>query len=1048
MAIIAALVQLPPPQFTSGDYSLRRFHILCLTLCLPFLFSASAASQSTFPDGPWDQAAPEDMGFDPAALSAALANTTGNVTVVRYGYLVGTRGDVARKYPLYSASKSITSLLYGVKMQAGQLRYDDLVPGSGYPSAPLASYRQFMSMTSDYGLSPHAPGQHYAYNNKAVDHYGESLRPLFGNQSPAQILDAGLYSVIGRQDPIWFYGLWGGWGGGFESSARDIARIGHLVLNDGNWAGQQVVPASFIADLYDNQIPDSATQSWSIGGGETQGPPGDNWWNQFAASSLLAGNYSFGWWTNASSMYPSLPARTIWANGLNGHKIIVSPEYDLVVTVTYGGNDVGVDQVLRPILDSIVGPPSTGGEVSGELRRWHKVTVSFDGPQLNEQDSVPPARDYRLNVTFRRGGSSYTVPGYFAADGQAKESGATGGRVWRAHFVPDQVGEWTYTASFRAGYMIGSSLDPLAGSPISFDGQQGSFTVTESDKSGRDFRGKGLLCWTGGRHLRFAATNEAFLKGGADSPENFLAYSGFDQTPESHSYAPHANDWQAGDPDWRQGDGRNIIGALNYLASTGMNSVYFLTMNVAGDGQDVWPWTSSSSRYHYDASKLDQWEVVFEHMDHKGLMLHVVTQETENDQLLDGGQLGPERRIYYRELIARFGHHLALTWNLGEENTNTDAQRKQFSDYISALDAYHHPIVVHTWPSMTDSVYTPLLGYQNFDGPSLQLANVSDVHAETLKWVQRSAASGQPWIATLDEIGPANSGVLPDSVDPNHDQVRKEGLWGNLMAGGAGVEWYFGYAYPNDDLDCEDWRSREKMWEQTRIALEFFNCHVPFTEMNPNDSLISAAGSHCLAKPGDTWLVYLEQGGTTTLNLGAAQGPFSVRWFDPRAGGRMSHGTVPQIQASGVQSLGYAPYAQNQDWVVLVEAHGDGRTFYGSGLAGTAGQIPQIGCSDPQLGSAQFRVNLAGARPGAQAVLLIGLGRSAQPFAGGTLLNDVALRHLVTQVDASGQASLRLPIPYKPAWRGASLYYQWLIVDSEATEGVAMTRGLKTMLHE
>ena len=45
-----------------------------------------------------------------------------------------------------------------------------------------------------------------------------------------------------------------------------------------------------------------------------------------------------------------------------------------------------------------------------------------------------------------------------------------------------------------------------------------------------------------------------------------------------------------GDPDWGDGKGRGIIGALNYLASQHVNSIYFLTMNVGGDGKDVWPW--------------------------------------------------------------------------------------------------------------------------------------------------------------------------------------------------------------------------------------------------------------------------------------------------------------------------------------------------------------------------------------------------------------------------------------------------------------------------
>ena len=140
-------------------------------------------------------------------------------------------------------------------------------------------------------------------------------------------------------------------------------------------------------------------------------------------------------------------------------------------------------------------------------------------------------------------------------------------------------------------------------------------------------------------------------------------------------------------------------------------------------------------------------------MDKLGLMLHVVTQEQENDQGLDGGELGPQRKLYYRELIARFAHHLALVWNLGEENTNTDAQRKAFAQYIRDLDPYDHPIVCHTFPGQYDEVYGPLLGYAYFEGPSLQ---TNDTHAQTIKWIDRSAA-GRPAVVRLprrDRPGP------------------------------------------------------------------------------------------------------------------------------------------------------------------------------------------------------------------------------------------------------------------------------------------------------
>ena len=54
--------------------------------------------------------------------------------------------------------------------------------------------------------------------------------------------------------------------------------------------------------------------------------------------------------------------------------------------------------------------------LSGVLQKWHKVTLSIEGPAAKETDSTNPFTDYRLMVTFSQGGTSYEVPGYFAAD--------------------------------------------------------------------------------------------------------------------------------------------------------------------------------------------------------------------------------------------------------------------------------------------------------------------------------------------------------------------------------------------------------------------------------------------------------------------------------------------------------------------------------------------------------------------------------------------------------------------------------------------------------
>ena len=41
-----------------------------------------------------------------------------------------------------------------------------------------------------------------------------------------------------------------------------------------------------------------------------------------------------------------------------------------------------------------------GAKISGELKKWHKVTIQFEGPECSETGDVNPFMDYRLNVTF------------------------------------------------------------------------------------------------------------------------------------------------------------------------------------------------------------------------------------------------------------------------------------------------------------------------------------------------------------------------------------------------------------------------------------------------------------------------------------------------------------------------------------------------------------------------------------------------------------------------------------------------------------------------
>jgi hypothetical protein len=612
---------------------------------------------------------------------------------------------------------------------------------------------------------------------------------------------------------------------------------------------------------------------------------------------------------------------------------------------------------------------ATPATVSGELKQWHKVTLTLDGPQATETDTDPnPFTDYRMEVTFTHesGSPHYKVPGYFAADGTAAETSATSGNQWRAHLSPDKAGRWTYQVSFAKGRNVAVD-DTVTGTAVAgCDGTSGSFNVARTDRTGRDFRAKGRLTYVGKHHLQFAGTREYFLKAGADSPENLLAYADFDgtrslktvgtvrqgeaNTAGLKTWSAHRPDWRPGDPTWQEGKGKALIGALNYLAGKGCNSFSFLPYNVGGDGNDVWPFTASDDKLRYDCSKLDQWSIVFDHATSLGLYLHFKLQEQELDDervgheakpgrvpsALDGGALGLERRLYCRELVARFGHALALNWNLGEENTQSADEQRAMAQYLRDTDPYDHLIVVHTFPDWQDRVYPELLGERSaLTGASLQ-NSWSQAHQRTLQWVTASAKADKPWVVANDEQGPADMGVPPDPGYEGHSgegiqegqpytmhDIRRLCLWGNLMAGGAGVEYYFGYKLPQNDLACQDWRSRDRSWDYCRIALEFFPAnHIPFWEMTNRDEWVGNPehdnSRYCFAKAGEVYLVYLPEGGTAELDLGGATGEFQVTWFDSRKGGALRNGSVKSVKGGSNVELGRPPADPSEDWLIMV----------------------------------------------------------------------------------------------------------------------------------
>jgi hypothetical protein len=447
------------------------------------------------------------------------------------------------------------------------------------------------------------------------------------------------------------------------------------------------------------------------------------------------------------------------------------------------------------------------------------------------------------------------------------------------------------------------------------------------------------LEYVGGHYLKFR-DGPFWIRGGVDSPENFLAYAGFDNTPPKHHYADHQTDWQQGDPDWNDGKGKAIIGAINSLSSQKVNSLYFLTMNIGGDGGDVWPWAGqpkpkgdpSDDNLHFDISKLQQWETVFAHAQRRGINLHFVFNEAEvaNKKELDEGELGVERKLYYREIIARFGHHNALGWNLCEEyNVDFDfgpERIREFADYIKAIDPYDHPISVHTaHDPLKELRFT--FGDPRFSLTSIQL-NKRRIDTLVEDFRRETKNAGRPLPISMDEF------ILdvgqPQSWKPfdRPDLHRKEKLWPTLMSGGQ-IEFIL-----EKLLWVESFKTPElqKLWKFVAIARTFMEENLPFGEMEPADELVDSEasidvghgsgkrfqlGAQVLRKKGVVYAIYYPTATSTgQINLTDANGEFLAVWFNPRSG--EFEGPSRKVAAGDWVKCVAPPSDTTEDWVLLL----------------------------------------------------------------------------------------------------------------------------------
>ncbi len=259
---------------------------------------ANAENADYWPGKNWDTVSPESAGFDPAALDKAQRFTTENLPhirsllVVRNGRMVLEKyfggADARTQTDVASVTKSIVSLLFGIAAEEGRLGGPAATLGTVFPDYlndvpdPLTrniDMHQMLSMTPGFRWSDRGedywtwrfsknrpkttlhltrespPGEVFNYNTGVAHVLGFAIERATGS-SLLDYANRKLFEPLGWTQTAWERdpkGVYTG-GNGLSLSARQMAKLGHLLLRHGKWEGRQIVPSHWIRRATGNQL--------------------------------------------------------------------------------------------------------------------------------------------------------------------------------------------------------------------------------------------------------------------------------------------------------------------------------------------------------------------------------------------------------------------------------------------------------------------------------------------------------------------------------------------------------------------------------------------------------------------------------------------------------------------------------------------------------------------------------------------------------------------------------------------------------------------------
>src|SRR5450755_946370 len=318
----------------------------CLVCCIAL---EAAAAPTSWPTADWPTSTPEEQGMSSNALAELVEfganNAMDSLLVVRHGRIVVETYYApfrpGLKHVVNSVTKAVVGTLAGIAFKEGALGPLDQTVVNLFPERKIANLDankkaitldSLLDMTSglDFLLSlATAPPETMLQMERSGDWVGFVLdRPMAQAPGLAFDYDSGtwhllsailakktglstenyakqkLFTPLGISDFSWRQDPQGISTGGYGvfMHPRDMAKLGYLYLHDGEWAGQQLLPPSWVDKVY------HASVDMRIG-------------------STPTFRYANGWWTIPDK-------RAYMAVGFLRQLIVVLPDVDMVVVVT------------------------------------------------------------------------------------------------------------------------------------------------------------------------------------------------------------------------------------------------------------------------------------------------------------------------------------------------------------------------------------------------------------------------------------------------------------------------------------------------------------------------------------------------------------------------------------------------------------------------------------------------------------------------------------------------------------------------------------------